>query len=354
MGYTDPTGIQDQVIPSMLESKDLVGQAQTGTGKTAAFGIPLSEMIDTRERGVQALVMVPTRELAQQVSNELLKLGRTRGIRICTVYGGQPIDRQIRELDRGVNIVVGTPGRMLDHLRRGTLDLGEVRIAVLDEADEMLDIGFAPDIESILGQTPNERQTVLFSATMPNSIRRMVSKHLKNPLWVRIGGEAQTVEAVKQVYYEVAIRDRNASLEEIIRVKEKGQSLIFCRTQRGVEKLATYLDQRGYPVEAIHGGLNQSQRNRAMQAFRSGTCDLLVATNVAARGLDIPAVSQVVNYDSPQNVEEYVHRIGRTARMGREGAAITFVSEWDFETFEPIRRHLGKLLERGKLSIYYR
>ena len=354
MGYADPTPIQKKVIPSMLEGKDLVGQAQTGTGKTAAFGIPLTEMMDTRIRVVQAIVLVPTRELAMQVTGELQRIGQTRGIRVCAVYGGQPIERQFRELQRGVNIVVGTPGRVLDHLRRGTLDIGEVGVVVLDEADEMLDIGFAPDIESILGRTPRERQTVLFSATMPAAIRRMVAKHLRDPMWIRAGVEAQPVAEVKQVYYEVAVRDRNDSLAEILENDAEGQTLVFCRTQRGVEKLANFLDRRGYPVDAIHGGLNQSQRNRAMSAFRSGACKILVATNVAARGLDIPAVSQVINYDPPQNVEEYVHRIGRTARMGRPGSAITFVSEWDFDAFEPIRRHVGRQLERGKLAIYYR
>ena len=354
MGYTEPTAIQTKVIPSMLEGKDLVGQAQTGTGKTAAFGIPLTEMMDTRMRAVQAIVLVPTRELALQVTAEMQRIGLTRGIRVCTVYGGQPIERQFRELQRGVNIVVGTPGRVLDHLRRGTLDIGGVGVVVLDEADEMLDIGFAPDIESILGRTPSERQTVLFSATMPTAIRRMVGKHLTDPMWIRDGGEAQPVAEVKQVYFEVAVRDRNDTLAEILKKNAEGQSLVFCRTQRGVEKLANFLDQRGYPVDAIHGGLNQSQRNRAMQAFRSGDCKILVATNVAARGLDIPAVSQVINYDPPQNVEEYVHRIGRTARMGRPGTAITFVCEWDFDAFEPIRRHVGRQLERGKLAIYYR
>ena len=344
----------------MLEGMDLVGQAQTGTGKTAAFGIPLAETLDPGERRVQSVVLTPTRELAVQVSEELRSLCRYRGLRVVTVYGGQSINRQLEALQRGAHIVVGTPGRLLDHLGRRTLRLDRVRTAVLDEADEMLDIGFADDIERILHVTPPSRQTALFSATMPKAIHRMAYRHLKQPTWVRVGGEAEPVDQVRQVYYEVAVQDKNAGLEELLESGHStdvgpagdGQTLIFRRTQRGVERLVNYLQRRGASVRGIHGRMSQGQRDTVMSAFRAGRLKLLVATNLAARGLDIPAISRVINFDTPQNVEEYVHRIGRTSRMGRAGTAITFVGEWEFDDFEPIQRHLGDDLELGRLARY--
>ena len=360
MGYTEPSTVQEQVVPVMLEGQDLVGQAQTGTGKTAAFGLPLAETLDPGETHVQAIVLTPTRELAAQVSGELRRLCLYRGLKVVTVYGGQPIRPQMDALQKGAHIVVGTPGRMLDHLSRGTLRLDRVRIAVLDEADEMLDIGFAYDIERILRFTPPSRQTALFSATIPARIRHMVYRHLKRPVWVRIGEEAEPVEQVRQVYYEVASRDKNAGLEELLQSSPStdsehaghGQTLIFRRTQIGVERLVGYLRQRGYDARAIHGGLSQTQREAVMGAFRAGRLKLLVATNVAARGLDIPAICQVINFDIPQSVEEYVHRIGRTSRMGRPGTAITFVGEWDLETFDVIHRHIGDDMEWRTLALY--
>ena len=360
LGYAAPTPIQEQTIPALLQGEDLVGQAQTGTGKTAAFGIPLAETLDPGERHVQSVVLTPTRELAIQVSEELRSLCRYRELRVVTVYGGQSMNRQLDALQKGAHIVVGTPGRIQDHLGRRTLRLDRVRTAVLDEADEMLDIGFADDIERILRFTPHSRQTALFSATMPAAIHRMVYRHLKHPTWVRLGGEAEPVEQVRQIYYEVASRDKNAGLEEILESGHSmgshqagdGQTLIFRRTQRGVERLVDYLRRRGASVRGIHGGLSQRQRDAVMGAFRAGNLELLVATNLAARGLDIPAIARVVNFDTPQNVEEYVHRIGRTSRMGRPGTAITFVGEWEFDAFEPIQRHIGDDMERGKLARY--
>ena len=360
MGYTEPTPVQKQAIPVMLEGQDLVGQAQTGTGKTAAFGLPLAETLDPGEKHVQAIVLTPTRELAAQVSGELSRLCRYRRLKVVMVYGGQPIRRQIEALQRGAHIVVGTPGRMLDHLTRGTLRLDRTRIVVLDEADDMLDIGFAEDIERILRFTPASRQTALFSATIPTRISRMVYYHLKRPVWIRIGEEAEPVEQVRQVYYEVASRDKNAGLDELLRSSPStsseragnGQTLIFRRTQMGVERLVGYLRQRGYAARGIHGGLSQPQRDAVMGAFRAGRLKLLVATNLAARGLDIPAISQVINFDVPQNVEEYVHRIGRTSRMGRPGTAITFVGEWDLEAFDAIHRHIGDGIESKRLALY--
>ena len=360
LGYAAPTPIQEQTIPAMLEGEDFVGQAQTGTGKTAAFGIPLAETLDPGERHVQSVVLTPTRELAVQVSKELSSLCRYRGLGVVTVYGGQSMNRQLDALHKGPQIVVGTPGRILDHLGRRTLRLDRVRTAVLDEADEMLDIGFADDIERILRFTPPSRQTALFSATMPSPIRRMVNRHLKHPTWVRLGGEAEPVEQVRQIYFQVAARDKNAGLVELLESGHSpgvdqasgGQTLIFRRTQRGVERLVDYLRQRGSSVKGIHGSLSQRQRDAVMNAFRSGRLKLLVATNLAARGLDIPAISRVINFDTPQNVEEYVHRIGRTSRMGRPGTAITFVGEWELDDFEPIQRHMGDDLERGRLVRY--
>ena len=361
LGYATPTPIQEQTIPAMLGGgEDLVGQSQTGTGKTAAFGIPLAETLDPAERHVQSVVLTPTRELAVQVSEELRTLCRYRGLRVVTVYGGQSMNRQLDALQKGAHIVVGTPGRILDHLGRRTLRLDHVRTAVLDEADEMLDIGFADDIERILRFTPPSRQTALFSATMPTAIRSMVYRHLKNPTWVRLGGEAEPVEQVRQIYYQVASRDKNAGLEELLKSGHStnldegggGQTLIFRRTQRGVERLVDYLRRRGASVRGIHGRLSQGQRDAVMGAFRAGRLKLLVATNLAARGLDIPAISRVINFDTPQNVEEYVHRIGRTSRMGRPGTAITFVGEWELDDFELIQRHVGDNLERGRLARY--
>ena len=360
LGYAAPTPIQEQTIPAMLEGEDLVGQAQTGTGKTAAYGIPLAETLNPGERHVQSVVLTPTRELAVQVSEELRSLCKYRGLSVVTVYGGQSMNRQLDALQKGAHIVVGTPGRILDHLGRRTLRLDRVRTAVLDEADKMLDIGFADDIERILRFTPSSRQTVFFSATMPTAIHRMVYRHLKQPRWVRIGREAEPVKQVRQVYYEVASRDKNAGLEELLESGHStgldqasdGQTLIFRRTQKGVERLVDYLRRRGASVKGIHGGLNQRERDTVMSAFRAGRLELLVATNLAARGLDIPAISRVINFDTPQNVEEYVHRIGRTSRMGRPGTAITFVGEWEFDDFEPIQRHVGHDLEQGRLARY--
>ena len=348
MGYTQPTPIQEQVVPLVRGGRDLVGQAQTGTGKTAAFGIPLVEKVDPSVRKLQALVLTPTRELAKQVSGELSRLGKYRGVQPVTVYGGQAMSRQLTALEQGVQVVVATPGRLMDHMSRGTIDLGGVSIVVLDEADQMLDIGFAEDIEYILRYTPRDRQTLLFSATMPGPIRGLARRYLRNPEWVRTGGEAEPVEQVEQVYYEVATEDRTPLLCELMqKAGDVTQGLIFRRTKIGVDRLVADLRRRRLDAEAIHGDMSQGQREAVMGRFRAGRLCILVATNVAARGLDIPAVSHVVNYDMPSNLEEYVHRIGRTARMGRPGTAITFVSEWDFDMLDLIQSHIGEDLQPG-------
>ncbi|MCI0768968.1 MAG: DEAD/DEAH box helicase [Chloroflexi bacterium] len=353
LGYVTPTPIQDLAVPRMLSGIDMVGQAQTGTGKTAAFGIPIAEAVDGRSNDVQAIVLVPTRELAQQVANEIAQIAKHRGINVTAIYGGQPIKRQLDALERGVHVVIGTPGRVIDHLDRRTLDLGRVRIAVLDEADQMLDIGFFPDIRRILQHTPRSRQTVLFTATAPTQIRRLIYSYLNEPEWIQVGQVEEPVDEVQQLFCEVAERDKQAAMMELLRTKEYDQALIFRRTQIGVDKLVSFLVRRGFAIDGIHGSLPQGKRDSVMRAFRQGTLKLLVATNLASRGLDIPAVSTVISYDMPDNVEEYLHRIGRTARMGRPGTAVTFVGEWDFDAFETIKRQVGEdNLEKLELSIY--
>ena len=354
MGYETPTPIQQEVIVPMLEGIDLVGQAQTGTGKTAGFGIPLAEKIDGGLDYVQAIVLVPTRELAQQVAAEITNIFKYRGIKTVAVYGGAPIGRQIIGLEDGAHMVVGTPGRVIDLLNRGHLRLDRVLTVVLDEADQMLDIGFLPDIRTILRQTPRSRQTALFTATVPTQIRRLIYSYLNDPRTIRVGEESETVDTVRQMYCEVARRDKLDALKEVFETIDAGeQTLVFRRTQEDVDWLVRMLKQRRMPADAIHGGLRQGERNTVMQAFRDGKLKILVSTNLTSRGIDVPAVAHVINYDCPEQVEEYVHRIGRTARMGREGTAVTFVGEWDIEFFDAIRDHVGAgNLEAINLSMY--
>ena len=354
MGYTEPTKIQAAVLPLLLAGRDVVGQAQTGSGKTAAFGIPIVNAL-SHGVAVGALVLVPTRELCRQVTDELTKLARYTNLQVLSLYGGTRMRGQFTALAHGVDIVVGTPGRVLDHLGRGTLRLDAVRVVVLDEADEMLDIGFAEDVERILRRTPRERQTALFSATMPGWVQRLIRRYQYNPIHIAVEPERTTVATVEQRYYEVAERDKLAgflSLED--EFGRDARLLIFRRMQVGVDRLARQLTHEGWLVQALHGGMAQNDRTRTIDAFRSGDLRVLIATNVAARGLDIPDITHVVNYDIPQNPEEYIHRIGRTARAGKRGVALTFVGEWDQPFLEAIRAQVGDALQPALLPIYER
>lgn len=352
-GYETPTPVQAECIPPLLEGRDVVGKARTGTGKTAAFGVPMAHVIDPTLDKAQAIVLVPTRELAIQAAGELQRLCQFRGLRVATLYGGQSINTQIQALREGAQIVVGTPGRVLDHLGRRTLLMDSIRLAVVDEVDRMLDVGFAIDIERILRQTPSLRQTALFSATIPLFIQRLSQRHLHDPIWVNIPEDDDIETNVEQVYYEVAKQDKLDGLAELLKKNgRETQALIFRRTQVGVDRLVSQLRRRGYRANGIHGGMTQPHRNEVMNEFRSGNLHLLVATDVASRGLDIPSISHVINFDMPSNVEEYVHRTGRTGRMGRDGTAITFVSEWDFELLDELLQRIGQELKRETLAMY--
>ena len=353
MNYQQPTPIQKRVIPIIQDGRDIVGQAQTGTGKTAAFGIPIIELIHRKSNGPQALVLVPTRELALQVKNEISSIGKYKNITAIAVYGGQSLQSQITSLKQGVDIIIATPGRLMDHIQRGTIKLNRIKIAVLDEADQMLDIGFIEDIEYILRQTPRHRQTLLFSATIPYPIRRLANRYLKNPNWIKEGKESGPVDEVDQIYYEVAAQDRFIALEEILN-KDVTQALLFCRTKSAVDYLVKILRNNTHDAQGIHSDMTQAQREKVMRKFRSKKLKLLVATNVASRGLDIPAVSHVINFDMPDNIEDYLHRIGRTARMGRKGIAITFVSDLqDFNLLDTLQEHLNNGLKQQPLSVLY-
>jgi ATP-dependent RNA helicase DeaD len=343
LGYEEPTPIQREAIPPLLRGRDLLGQAATGTGKTAAFALPVLERIAGQAgRGEpRALVLVPTRELAMQVSEAMHRYGRELDARILPIYGGQPIGRQLRALERGVDVVVATPGRAIDHIARQTLGLGSLQVVVLDEADEMLDMGFAEDIEAILRHTPQDRQTVLFSATMPARINAMVRRHLRDPVRIQLGGAAlgrSDGSLVRQRAYVVPRAHKAAALGRVLDVEAPTAALVFCRTRDQVEQLTETLNGRGYRAEALHGGMDQAQRDRVMGRLRSGSVDLLVATDVAARGLDVQQLTHVVNYDVPCAPDAYVHRIGRVGRAGRQGVAITLAEPREHRMLKTIQR----------------
>lgn len=325
-GFEETTPIQAETIPLVLEGKDVIGQAQTGTGKTAAFGLPMLEHIDPNKKQIQGLVISPTRELAIQTQEELFRLGRNKKIRVQAVYGGADIGRQIRALKDRPHIVVGTPGRMLDHIRRHTLKLATVETLVLDEADEMLDMGFLDDIESIIAQVPANRQTLLFSATMPKGIKDIGVKFMNDPHHVKIKAKEMTADLIDQYYVRAKDYEKFDIMTRLFDVQLPELTLIFGRTKRRVDELAHGLEARGYKAEGIHGDLSQQKRMSVLRSFKNGELDILVATDVAARGLDISGVSHVYNYDIPQDPESYVHRIGRTGRAGNKGVSVTFVT----------------------------
>ncbi|MDO5410586.1 MAG: DEAD/DEAH box helicase [Lachnospiraceae bacterium] len=326
MGFEQFTPIQEQAIPIMMDGKDLIGQAQTGTGKTAAFGIPLLQAIDPEVEALQGLILCPTRELAIQAAEELRKFAKyISGVRVLPVYGGQDITRQIRSLKSGVQIVVGTPGRVMDHMRRHTIKLENLTTVVLDEADEMLNMGFREDMETILSQIPGEHQTALFSATMPQAILDITGQFQNNPVLIKTIQKELTVPSIKQYYYEVRRENKREAVARLLDYYNPKRTLIFCNTKKMVEELAEHLKGRGYFAEGLHGDLSQAMRDRVMSSFRNGTCDVLIATDVAARGIDVGDVEAVINFDVPQEIEYYVHRIGRTGRAGRDGRSFTLV-----------------------------
>ena len=347
MGFEQPSPIQAQSIPIAVEGKDMIGQARTGTGKTASFGIPMLQRINPKDKSLQAIVLCPTRELAIQSANEIRKLAKfLHGIKVLPIYGGQEISKQIRSLKGGVQIVIGTPGRVMDHLRRHTLKPQTVDIVVLDEADEMLNMGFREDIETILGQLPEERQTMLFSATMPKPILEIAKRYLHEPEIVKVIQKELTVPKIEQYYYEVNPRKKNEVLSRLLDMYDPSLSLVFCNTKRKVDELVADLKGRGYFAEGLHGDMKQSQRDRVMNGFRNGRTDILVATDVAARGIDVDDVEAVFNYDVPQDDEYYVHRTGRTGRAGREGRAFTLVVGKEIYKLKDIQRYCKTKIRR--------
>lgn len=350
MGFEEPSKIQAKVIPVLLEGFDVIGQAQTGTGKTLAFGAPVLNNITSAGNKVKCLVLAPTRELAIQVNEELVRIAKHTRTRILPVYGGQSIDRQIKALTRGIDIIVGTPGRVLDLMRRRVIDLRNIEFLVLDEADEMLNMGFVEDIEEIIKNTNDERQTLLFSATMPQEIKKLAKNYMKDDAQhISIIKNAMTVSTVSQYYYEVKHSDRVESLCRILDVDAPTAAIIFCKTKKGVDELVASMQARGYSVEGMHGDLSQNYRMNTLKKFKEGNLEFLVATDVAARGIDVENVTHVINYDLPQDTESYVHRIGRTGRANREGVAYTLVTPREYRALKQIERVTNSKIKRKNI-----
>ncbi len=350
MGFENMTPIQEQSIPVLLEGKDIIGQAQTGTGKTAAFAIPMIQSIDPDVRRPQGIILCPTRELAMQAAEEIRRLSRyMHGVKVLPVYGGQDIGRQIRALSQGVQIIVGTPGRVMDHLRRHTIKTSEIKMIVLDEADEMLDMGFREDIETVLADMPEEHQMALFSATMPQEILDIAGKYQNSAVYIRVTPQELTVSAIKQAYYRVAKKDKVKALCRLLDYYQPVRSLIFCNTKRMVDEIAAQLKDKGYEAEGLHGDLSQSQRDAVMNQFRGGRCAILIATDVAARGIDVSGVDAVFNYDVPEDIEYYVHRIGRTGRAGRKGRSFTLISGREIFKIRSIERICHTTIRERKM-----
>lgn len=349
MGFEEATPIQSLVLPYILEGRDVIGQAQTGTGKTAAFGIPILEKLDPNNRSLQAVILCPTRELAIQVAEEIKKLSKYKKTSVLPVYGGQPIERQIKALKRGVQIVIGTPGRVMDHIHRRTIKLDQVKTIILDEADEMLDMGFRDDIEFVLEQIPSKRQMLLFSATMSPIILGITRKYQNKPEMLKVAHQELTVPEIEQIYFEVKEQMKLDLLARLIDMNNIKLGLVFCNTKRRVDRLVSHLQTRGYFADGLHGDMSQNQRDRVMAKFRKGQIEILVATDVAARGIDVDDVEAVFNYDVPNNEEYYVHRIGRTGRAGKKGQAFTFVSGKEIYKLRDIQRYTKVRIEQQQI-----
>jgi len=346
MGFEEATPIQAETIPLAMKGLDVIGQAQTGTGKTAAFGIPMLEEIDPKQRKIQGMVVTPTRELAIQVAEEINRLGKFRNVRTLPVYGGQHMDRQIRSLKAGPQIVVATPGRLLDHMRRKTIRTNDIKVVVLDEADEMLNMGFIDDIRDILKGIPDERQTLLFSATMPKEIRDIATNLMKDPQEIKVKAKEMTVENIDQYFIEVPDRNKFDTLTNHLDIHDPQLAIVFSRTKKRVDEITEGLQARGFRAEGIHGDLTQGKRMSVLNKFKNGRVEVLVATDVAARGLDISGVTHVYNFDIPQDPESYVHRIGRTGRAGRNGEAISFITPREMAHLKLIERTTKSKMKR--------
>ncbi len=350
-GYSQPTPIQAGLIPRALAGVDVLGQARTGTGKTAAFAIPILELLESgKKHGPQALILVPTRELAVQVREEVVKLSHGRKVHSVAVYGGKPIRGQIDKLQRGAEVVIGTPGRVLDHLARGTLELRDLKFVVLDEADRMLDIGFRPDIEKILRRCPQSRQTLLLSATVPPPIERLANRYMRDPETQNFSPKDVAVDTIEQFYFTVDANRKFELLERLLEREQPRQAIIFCRTKRGTEKVYQRLAKKIKGAATIHGDLAQGARDRVMAGFRAGEVRYLVATDVVGRGIDVSGISHIINYDIPQFCDDYVHRVGRTGRMGREGVAYTFVTSEEGNELTRIEMRINRLLKRDEIQ----
>lgn len=351
-GYLEPTPVQSGLIPRALAGIDCMGQARTGTGKTAAFAIPILERLESRKAGQspQAIILVPTRELAVQVRDEFIKLSHGRKVHTVAVYGGTPIRAQIEKLKHGTDVVVGTPGRVLDHLGRGTLNLSSLHCVVLDEADRMLDIGFRPDIEKILRRCPAERQTLLLSATVPPPVERLARRYMRDPETLNFSSHEVAVETIEQFYFTVVPEKKFDLLVRLLKREKPRQSIVFCRTKRGTEKIHRNLHKKLEAVDCIHGDLPQKSRDRVMADFRAGHIRCLVATDVVGRGIDVTNISHIINYDVPTFCDDYVHRVGRTGRMGREGVAYTFVTPEEGPELTRIEMRIDRLLKRAEIE----
>lgn len=352
MGFEEATPIQSEAIPVALQGRDLIGQAQTGTGKTAAFGIPIIEKVNEASGHIQAIVLTPTRELAMQVAEELNRIGQYKSVKALPIYGGQEIHRQIKALKNRPQIIVATPGRLMDHIRRGTIRLHTIDIVVLDEADEMLNMGFVEDIETILKEIPEKRQTLLFSATMPRAIQEIAQRFMKDPQLIKIQTKEVTVANIAQQYIELPEKQKFDALCRLLDIHSPELAIIFGRTKRRVDELTEALQKRGYAAEGIHGDMSQAKRDMALRRFKAGLIEALVATDVAARGLDISGVTHVYNFDMPQDPESYTHRVGRTGRAGKTGLAVTFATPRELDHLRLIEKVTNRKMERQPIPTF--